>query len=353
MATLTETAQFTKKILKISVISIVSLILIRGIWKAGRAWYLAKNPPPSAPPTVSFGKLPAINFPAQDQPELTYRLSTVDQETPDLGDRATIYFMPYLKANLLALDRAKQQVAHLGFKNEPIMIDTKHYRWERVLDEQGKDRIELTMNIITGETEYQYNWQSDPSLLSSYNAPGREQTIAEAKRFLQEASMIPEDLQLGTTKVTYWQYNGNNLVKSLAPSEAHFARVDFFRKNTNDLPIMTPSANQGVVYVILSGSQITDKKVVEVSYHYFPVDYENFATYPLKSSSFAFRELQTRKGFVAEVGNNSDKIIDVSKIYLAYFDSLIPQQYLQPVYVFEDDNGFVGYVPAIEDDWTE
>lgn len=353
MATLTETAQFTRKFLKISVIGIVALILVRGIWKTGRAWYVAKNPPPPPPPTVSFGKLPAISFPEENQPELTYRLSTVDQQTPDLGDRATIYFMPYLKANLLALDRAKQQVAHLGFKNEPIMIDTKHYRWEKALDEQAKQRIQITMNIITGEAEYKYNWQSDSDLLSGYNAPGREQAIAEAKRFLQEAGMIPEDLQLGTTKVSYWQYNGNALVKSLAPSEAHFARVDFFRKAINDLPVMTPSASQGVVYVILSGSQLTDKKVVEMSYHYFPVDYENSATYPLKPSSFAFRELQTRKGFIAEVGNNSDKVVDISQIYLAYFESLTPQQYLQPVYVFEDDNGFVGYVAAIDDDWSE
>ena len=78
----------------------------------------------------------------------------------------------------------------------------------------------------------------------------------------------------------------------------------------------------------------------------------NTATYPIKTAQKAFRELQTRQGFIVNVGNNQ-QIITVRKASLAYFDSLEPQQYLQPIYVFSGDNGFQAYVRAIEAEWLE
>lgn len=347
MATLTETAQFTRKFIKFSAFGLVAFILIKGIWQIGREWYRKKNPPPPLPPTVSFGKLPSIKFPDDLQPELTYKLQTVTGTTPDLGDRATVYFMPYLRPNLLALDRAKKQVAKLDFKREPIMVDVKHYRWDKL-----EVKTFLIMNIITGETELEYDWRSDSTILQEKDLPGREQAIAEAKRFLQQAEMLPEDLQLGQTKVSYWQDNGQKLIEAISPSEANFVRVDFFRKSATESPVITSSGKEGVVYLILSASKERQKRVVKLSYHYFPVDYENLATYPLKSSSIAFRELQTRQGFVAEKGNN-ENIITIRKVSLAYLDSLEPQQYLQPIYVFEGDNGFQAYVSAIDNNWID
>ncbi|MBU0618642.1 hypothetical protein KKD62_00225 [Patescibacteria group bacterium] len=347
MGSLTETAQVTRKVIKFGGIGLIVLILVRGIWQLGQEWYRLRNPAPPAPPTVAFGKLPAIKFPQQTPLELTYKLQTVSGTTPDLGDRNAVYFMPYLRPNLLALERANKQVSKLDFESEPIMLDAKHYRWEK------KDiKTYLTMNIITGEIEMEYDWRSDPEILLAPNLPGQEQAISEAKNFLQQAEILTEDLQLGQAKVSYWKIVDKELVKAVSLSEAHFVRVDFFRKNTSEVPIVTPSAEEGMVYLLFSGSKERHKRVVKLSYHYFPVDYENLATYPLKKSSQAYRELQTREAFVATKGNNQ-QIITIRKISLAYFDSAEPQQYLQPVYIFEGDNGFVAYVSAIDDQWVE
>ena len=43
----------------------------------------------------------------------------------------------------------------------------------------------------------------------------------------------------------------------------------------------------------------------------------------------------------------------VRTVTLAYYDSLDPQNYLQPVFVFEGDDGFLAYVPAVALPWTE
>jgi len=40
-------------------------------------------------------------------------------------------------------------------------------------------------------------------------------------------------------------------------------------------------------------------------------------------------------------------------VYLAYYDSLDPQTYLQPVFVFEGDDDFLAYVPAVEAAWVD
>ena len=43
----------------------------------------------------------------------------------------------------------------------------------------------------------------------------------------------------------------------------------------------------------------------------------------------------------------------VRNVSLAYYDSVIPQNYLQPIYVFEGDGNFIGYVSAIDLFWVE
>jgi len=39
--------------------------------------------------------------------------------------------------------------------------------------------------------------------------------------------------------------------------------------------------------------------------------------------------------------------VTIRNIYLAYFEPVTLTNYLQPIFVFEGDNNFVAYVPAI------
>jgi hypothetical protein len=41
----------------------------------------------------------------------------------------------------------------------------------------------------------------------------------------------------------------------------------------------------------------------------------------------------------------------VRKIYLAYYDAGVYTEFYQPVFVFEGDKDFVGYVPAVTTDY--
>ena len=45
--------------------------------------------------------------------------------------------------------------------------------------------------------------------------------------------------------------------------------------------------------------------------------------------------------------------ISVKKMYLAYFDPAIQQDYLQPMFVFLGDNNFAGYIPALDNQFLK
>ncbi|MBI5619928.1 hypothetical protein HY950_03130, partial [Candidatus Gottesmanbacteria bacterium] len=66
----------------------------------------------------------------------------------------------------------------------------------------------------------------------------------------------------------------------------------------------------------------------------------------------AWQELQSGMGFIARYPATGASVT-VRNVTIAYYDSFEPQMYLQPVFVFEGDDGFVSYVPAVAPPWTE
>ena len=97
---------------------------------------------------------------------------------------------------------------------------------------------------------------------------------------------------------------------------------------------------------IYSGNSDKSKKLVEATLDHYPVEYESVETYPIISSAEAWEILEAGKGFVAYIDAGVTQAV-VRKVFLAYYDSETPQHYLQPIYVFQGDNNFYGYVPAI------
>ena len=76
------------------------------------------------------------------------------------------------------------------------------------------------------------------------------------------------------------------------------------------------------------------------------------ATYPIKTAQQAFEELQEGNGFIASHSGDSTNV-KIKEVYLALYSEGKLQQYLTPVIVFEGDNNFVAYVPAVTDEWIE
>lgn len=348
MATLTETTFYTRKLIKYGTFILIGLLGGKLLLDISLTMWRKLHPPPPPPPTVSFGKLPKIEFPEKEKISgLEFQLETPTGTLPEFPDRAKVYFMPYLRPNLLALDRAKKQAALMGFRTEPKAISEKIYKWTKVND----GIFSLEMDIFSGSFIFSYDWQNDQTILLGKNLPGKEEAKREGQNFLKKAQILEKDLLEGRMGVFYFKPVGGKLVPAVSPSEASFAKVEMFRKNIDELPVLTPDPGKGIVSILISGSREYEKKVVRVESNYFPVKYDSWGTYPIKTSAAAWQELKAGKGFIARWDGSGNKVI-IRRVYLAYFDSPKPQEFLQPIIVFEGDNNFFAYVPAVTPEWN-
>lgn len=349
MATLTETAIGVRKLIKFGLLSLAVFLVIRLGWFLFTVYLKVVKPSPPPAPTAAFGKLPKIVFGEKLHPELTLRLETPSGGTPNLGDRTEVYLMPQARPSFSALDEAKLLAQKLNFRNTPSEITERRYKWES--SEFLPSTLE--MDIINSSFILKRNWQSDPTILLNKQLPGQDQAEAEAKAWLRQIDLGEEGLNQARTAVTYLTFESGQYVKAVSLSEADFVQVDLFRPDINALPVLTEDPTKGVVRLIFSGSSEREKRIVEAQFNYFPVNTNEKATYPIKTASQAWRELQTRQGYIAAVGDNPENVIVVRRIYTAYFDNPNPQGFLLPVIVFEGDNGFFGYVEAITEPWLE
>ena len=293
MATLTETAAATKKLIKILAAGVIILLIFRLGLFIFNTYLKVVKPPPPPPPTVSFGKLPALTFPEKLHPELTLRLETPTGGTPNLGDKATVYLMPTFRSSFMALDQAKQTAKKMNFPTLPKEITERRYRWE---SEEFLPSV-LEMDIINGSFSLKRNWQADPTILSDKQLSGKEQTTVQAKNFLRQIGLLSDELNQARAEITYLTFSAGQYQKAISLSEADFVQVDLFRADIEDRQVLTPDPEKGIVRIIFSGSRETEKQIIQAEYNYFPVDLEQSATYPIKTASQGWRELQTRQGF--------------------------------------------------------
>ena len=121
------------------------------------------------------------------------------------------------------------------------------------------------------------------------------------------------------------------------------------------MKLLPPEYDKSYTYVLVSSSTENKNKVIEAQYKFWPIATDNFGTYPIRSSAEAWQEVLDGNGVVASYGQNPlDTVIIIRRIYLAYYDSGMPDNYLQPIFVFSGDNGFAAYTPAIvKDDLTQ
>jgi len=351
MANLTETAFYTRKTINWMILSVIGYIILRLSWSILVALWLYFFPPQPPPPNHAFGKLPAIKFPPQasSSGQLTFRLETIEGTVPTASNSAAVYFMPKNAANLLGLPKAEEFATKVEFTGAPIQETKNVYRFE----DPSTILRQMRYDIISKNFIIRYLFEQDTSIFTERNIPLSSEAIEDSKNFLQNYGLLPEDFVDGDIKVQYLRFVGDKLVTTTSHSQADSIRIDFFRNRMNNVPVFTPNPDEGLINFIYSGSTINKKRVLQIAYTYWPVDFGTTGTYEVKTSSTAWQELQNGNGYIARSPKNGITNVTVRRVYLGYYDSIEPQTYIQPVFVFEGDDGFLAYVPAIAPPWTE
>ena len=356
MATLTEASVTARKAIKFGAIGVLVISILWYLVGAGISLYNKLNPPPLPPPTVTFGKLAPIVFPAEKgRPKLTLELPT--GKIPAFPDRMRIYWAPTKRSGFTDANRATDVASALGFLFKPDVLSDVKYQWLNQ-DQLGS---KLEMNIVTGQFMMTRQWQNNPALAQAADFVSDKQSIADLESILKRVGILSDDL-VGVEKVTYVKDDAGKLVNALSLSDADFLQIDLFRKNVEEIdpeskdqtvvasyPFYRPDPGKGLIRAIVSGSRKLDETLISLDYTYIPIDYTKDGTYPIKTGDQAWAELSAGGGFIANPGGASE--IKVRRIFLGYYDSDGNQKYAMPIYIFLGDKGFTAYVSAVTEDW--
>ena len=332
--------------LKVVMIGLLALMIGRILWTALVNYWQATHPTPPPPPTVGFGILPSPDFPYQEDDEKpkTYTLEMAGGLTDEL-DRLAVFLMPRPAANLLADERVKEIAANYGFIFAPEVLNQEIYRFTK------NQPLDMSMEINSVDLTFSLrsNYLSKPEILTvqtSQKLPEEFEAVEHIQEFLNAANIVDDDIATVSGQVTFLKSIGGELQTAFSLSDADFVQVDLNRTPVEDkYKMYTPDGETGVVRAVISSAFAGRNSVVEIDCFYHGVDYLSRETYPLRGVHSAWKSVQAGDAYVA-TGNDLDKAV-IREVELAYYDSFEYQQFLQPVYVFRGDDGFLAYVPAI------
>lgn len=342
---LTQVAYTSRNVIKYGGIGLVGFLFLWWGIGAGIKAYQASHPPYVAP-VCSFGEIDKIVFPQKEFSKKTFATELANDKFPKYKDQANVYVIYRSKSPLGALEEGKKTAALMGFINEPREINTGIYAFNDT--NTGRS---LTMNVLESSFILSYPYLSDQLLLNPDQMPSKDEAISTATSFLQQSGKLSIDLEEGEKKVSFWKINFDGLKEVDALSEANIIRVDFYRKKlSEDISVVSIEVDKAPVSVLISGSSVTAKKIVEVNYRHVNVDKSaaSYSTYPIISSEEAFEDL--KMGNYWPANDTNAESVTIRKIYLAYFEPINLTHFMQPIYVFEGDGGFVAYVTAVNND---
>lgn len=305
---------------------------------------ISPTPPPA--PTASFGKLPPIFFPESINKNFTYSIDTITGNLPNFPDRINVYEMEKPIPDILAVQRASEKVATLGFRSKPEQLSDTQFRWTSTDPPQKS----LVLNVNMASFNLYSPFLTDKIVLGGANLGDQETAIATAKTFLNTLNLYPEDIDDEKTKIELFSINNEVLGPAASLSRTRLISVSFFQTDKDEMKIVYPGGDISPMNLVI-GSGERDSEVVNARFFYQKVSEES-ATYSIKTSEEAFTDLKNGKGHVINhTGNNLNIVI--KNVYLGFYAEGKQQQYLMPVIVFEGNNNFTAYVSAVKDEWIE
>ena len=277
---------------------------------------------------------------------LKYILDNVDGKPVTATKSAQVFFLPQAETKFGYREKLYLIAKSLGFNTE-----SSGYRLIGSQATFSEPNQKISIDIKNFNFEYQYFFEKDKAILDGARPPNQEESIQHAVEFLQKAGRYPQELSQGKTNVLYLKYDPENNSMAVLKDNIHanLVEVDFYRPDIdaqpNAIPVVAPKYFNSQNYVLLLFRNDGTYKVLHAQVKFYDKSQEQIGIYPLRSGEDAYEDLKKGKGFI--VSQSPTDTVTIREMFLGYFDPDISQEYLQPVYVFLGDGGFVGYVPAV------
>lgn len=300
------------------------------------------TPIPTPTPSATFGTLPEIVFPDSASRPKSFELELIEGRPPEATHSAPIYLVPDKKPTLFSKRQAVTFGKKVGFLEEPVETSAT------ILDfSDPGTNSRLTVNIATNNF-YMRKYFPDTTVFQIPTITDQNTLVNHARGYFRELRLWNDSFT--GSAVSYYSFDGTNLFKLPDARGAILARVDFFIPSVGPYPAVSPKLTSSDIYIVFTADRSDIREVVEASFQYFPADTNISATYPTISGQEAFDALIAGKGYIA-TSNTSQAV--VRKVYLAYYQPSEHQDFLQLVWVFEGDDGFVAMVPATDPVWID
>jgi len=309
-------------------------------------------PPPLRPLAIDpiFGKIAKIKFSHSidypSGPEFIF--DTIEGEPTTATQTAKIYYLSQTSPRFGYLQTAYLMADNLGVDTELTkhIIDGENVIFQ---DEEKK----LVVNITKFNFEYEYNYADNESIFQNAVFASDDLIREKVKESLRVLGRYPEELAQGKDNLIFLYYNSQTKEFDVVDNRnnANAVEIDFYRPDIDSFPIVAPKYfnSQNYVVVLSQGEQY---KTLKAQINFFEKEEQKVGIYPLKTGEQAWQELKEKRGAIISAGRNNNQIT-IKKMFLAYYDPDVYQEYLQPVYVFLGENGFVAYVPAIKEEYME
>jgi len=375
--TLHSSTEVIKKVFIFCAIGIGSIILLVLVFRLGVIIKNIAAPPKTVPPNQAYGPLTPLQFPnSLIANNFIYNLNTLSGTLPaDFPDRLNVYPLVKNPPNLLNLNSIKTKVQTLGFFDQQgntlpeKSIGNGIYEWD---EQKGINRV-IKFNVVTFDFSMTSNYLSSPTVLSAQNISDENNAIQTAQTFLQNIGLLPTDIDLAKTQTPGQDVNyiifpqlftikNGVLTHATSLSATQVIRVDLYQKDVSydldtgrpgaakikmDLPILYPHPPYSTMsFYVASGQNNAEVDALDFTHREISFG-TDVATYPIKTAQNAFDELKNGNAYIASY-SGSDKQILISNVYLAYYIGGENQDYLMPIIVFEGQNNFFAFVPAVK-----
>lgn len=339
--TLTQTAVIVKRIISISIATLILGTISFIGYNIWHAYYLAHLPPVEEKPDTRFGLLPPINFPKStvSTSNFTYSMDTTTGGLPkvgiDLGFEkiAKVYFVTQIFATFLSTDRSAALAANFGLVTPPEILSETRYKYT------NQNQI-LTVDLDTGN----FSYRNEATISAKISLDNDNKLISDFKQILTTLGVMRDDLKTGRTKIILLRNTGETLVPTQLRSEAVAVQISIWPSPIDKKLIFTADFDKSLISAVVFGSADKLENYLSLGFTYYPIDTSTFATYPIKTAEVAFEDLKSGKGVI--IIEPKSPQVSITSVYLSYFLSDNYSPYLQPIFIFEGPN-FVAYTNAI------
>jgi len=339
VTTLTTTISIYKKLIYWTIGAIVVSIIILILFRLGGVIKNQLIPTPPSPATIAFRVLPKLDFSEGYEPLVGTRflIETISGDLPSFGEKAKVFEIKNPISKFGDLEKVINNAKRAGFSNPPIKITNEIAIFE---DPKDNSRI-LTVGTISGSIALKSSYLTNPVIITP-NSQSQRKAQEKVSGFFGQLKVplqfFPEE------SITFEEYKIENgiLEKSVSQSTTNLVKVIFNNLDLDEIPIINPDGENPLVWGLANDSIVVSAQFVSND-----IQRHRFSTYPLRGVDLALEDLRRGNGALNKKPNSNT--FPIRKVQLAYLETKGEQEYLQPVYVFESDNGLIAYTSAVKD----